>query len=119
ADVRSAGALLQRAGFALPVVDSEKVVVRYADMFTLVRDLRSMGASNGLIARSRKTAGRHLFFRAAEIYHTKFSAPDGKIPATFEFIWLSGWAPDASQQKPARRGSAIVSLAKALGGSED
>jgi SAM-dependent methyltransferase len=114
ADVRAAGSLLQRAGFALPVVDSETITVRYSDMFALMRDLRSMGATNGLIARSRRPATRALFMRAAEIYADKFGEVDGKIPATFSFIWMSGWAPDASQQKPAKRGSATVSLADAL-----
>jgi SAM-dependent methyltransferase len=114
ADVRAAGSLLQRAGFALPVVDGETITVRYDDMFALMRDLRSMGAANGLVARSRKTTNRAVFLRAAGIYSERYADGDGRIPASFTFIWMSGWAPDASQQKPAKRGSATVSLADAL-----
>jgi SAM-dependent methyltransferase len=114
ADVRSVGALLQRAGFALPVVDSETITVRYADIFALIRDLRSMGAGNGLMNRSRKPLKRSVLFRAAKIYQEKYAQSDGKIPATFTFIWMSGWAPSASQPKPAKRGSATVSLNEAL-----
>lgn len=115
ADVRDAGALLQRARFALPVADHETVTVRYDSMFALMQDLRAMGATNSLIMRSRKPTAKALFLRAAEIYAERFSDPDGRVRATFSTIWLSGWAPHASQQKPARRGSATVSLAKVLG----
>lgn len=115
ADVREAGALLQRAGFALPVTDVETVTVRYATMFDLIRDLRAMGATNVLSGRSRKPTSREFFARAAAIYADRFSDPDGRVRATFSFIWMSGWAPDASQQKPLRPGSAQVSLAEALG----
>ncbi|MEI5682467.1 MULTISPECIES: methyltransferase domain-containing protein [unclassified Mesorhizobium] len=118
-DVRDAGALLQRSGFALPVTDVETVTVRYDHMFALIADLRAMGAANALIARSRRPATRELFRRAAEIYAERFSDPDGRIRATFSFIWLSGWAPDASQQKPLKPGSAQVSLAKILGEQKD
>lgn len=114
ADVRDAGALLQRAGFALPVTDVETVTVRYADMFALMADLRAMGATNVLSARSRKPATREFFARAAALYAERHSDPDGRIRATFSFIWLSGWAPDASQQKPLRPGSAEVSLTRVL-----
>lgn len=114
-DVRDAGALLQRAGFALPVADVESVTVRYDTMFDLIADLRAMGATNVLTGRSRKTTTRAFFARAAQIYAERFSDPDGRIRATFSFIWLSGWAPDASQQKPLRPGSAEVSLTKVLG----
>lgn len=114
ADVRDAGALMQRAGFALPVADVETVTVRYADMFGLMRDLRAMGAANALVARSRRPAPRQLFSRAAEICGERFADPDGRIRATFSIVWLSGWAPDSSQQKPARRGSGQVSLASVL-----
>lgn len=117
-DVRDAGALLQRAGFALPVADLETVTVRYDSMFGLMRDLRAMGATNALAGRSRKPATRALFMRAAEIYADRFSDPDGRVRATFSTIWLSGWAPHASQQKPLKPGSATVSLAKILGGEE-
>lgn len=114
ADVRDMGGLLQRAGFALPVTDSESVTVRYDSMFALIRDLRAMGATNSLLARSRKPASKALFLRAAEIYAERFSDPDGRVRATFSTIWLSGWAPHASQQKPLEPGSAKVSLAKIL-----
>lgn len=115
ADVRDAGALLQRAGFALPVADNETVTVRYDTMFALMRDLRAMGATNALAARSRRPASRALFMRAAEIYAERFSDPDGRVRATFSTIWLSGWAPHASQQKPLKPGSATVSLGTVLG----
>lgn len=113
-DVREVGALLQRAGFALPVADVETVTVRYATMFDLMADLRAMGATNPLSGRSRRPATRELFARAAAIYAERFSDPDGRIRATFSFIWMSGWTPDASQQKPLKPGSAEVSLAKVL-----
>lgn len=118
ADVREAGALLQRAGFALPVTDVETVTVRYATMFDLMADLRAMGATNVLSGRSRRPTTRKFFSRAAAIYVERFSDPDGRIRATFSFIWMSGWTPDASQQKPLKPGSAEVSLAKVLGGSK-
>ena len=114
ADVRDVGALLQRAGFALPVTDIETVTVRYDTMFALMRDLRAMGATNSLLARSRRPATRALFLRAAEIYATRFSDPDGRVRATFATIWMSGWAPHESQRKPLRPGSATVPLAQAL-----
>jgi SAM-dependent methyltransferase len=114
ADVRTAGSLLQRAGFALPVVDEEKVTVRYADMFALMRDLRNMGAMSSLAARRKAFTSRAVMVRAAEVYGDRFGETDGRIPATFNFIFMSGWAPDQSQQKPLRRGSATVSLAEAL-----
>lgn len=113
-DVRDAGALLQRAGFALPVADVEPLTVRYASMFELMRDLRAMGASNALAARSRRPASRRLFVRAAEIYAERFSDPDGRVRATFATVWMSGWAPHASQQKPLKPGSAEISLTKVL-----
>lgn len=113
-DVRDAGALLQRSGLALPVADIDTVTVRYDHMFALIRDLRAMGATNALIARSRRPATRALFARAAEIYAERFSDPDGRVRATFSFVWLSGWAPHASQQQPLKPGSAQVSLAKIL-----
>src|SRR5690606_21959196 len=115
ADVRAAGALLQRAGFALPVADHETVTVRYDSIFALMRDLRAMGATSSLSARSRRPATKGLLMRAGEIYAERYSDPDGRIRATFSTIWLSGWAPHASQQKPLKPGSAKVSLAKILG----
>ncbi len=114
-DVRDAGALLQRAGFALPVADVETVTVRYQSMFGLLRDLRAMGTTSVLLDRPRKPATRRLFARAAEIYAERFSDPDGRVRATFALVWLSGWAPHASQQKPLKPGSAQVSLTKVLG----
>jgi SAM-dependent methyltransferase len=118
ADVREVGALLQRAGFALPVTDVETVTVRYATMFDLMADLRAIGAANPLFGRSRQPATRRFFARAAQIYAERFSDPDGRIRATFSFIWMSGWAPDASQQKPLKPGSAEVPLTKILGASD-
>lgn len=114
ADVRDVGGLLQRAGFALPVADLETVTVRYATMFDLMRDLRSMGATSTLAARSRRPATRALFMRAAQIYAERFSDPDGRIRATFNIVWMSGWAPHESQQKPLAPGSAKMSLKEAL-----
>jgi SAM-dependent methyltransferase len=114
ADVRDVGALLQRAGFALPVADRDRLVVRYASAFDLFRELREMGAANALPSRERHASGRRLFLRAAEIYAERFSDADGRVRATFEIVSLSGWAPHESQQQPARRGSGTVSLADVL-----
>lgn len=113
-DVRDAGALLQRAGFALPVADIEPIVVRYSSMFGLLADLRAMGATSGLAARSRRPLGRHFFLRASEIYAERFTDPDGRIRATFSILWMSGWAPHGSQQKPLKPGSGKISLAEIL-----
>lgn len=118
-DVRDAGGLLQRAGFALPVSDLDTMTVRYDSLFSLMRDLRAMGVTNPLAARSRQPATRRLFLRAAEIYAERFSDPDGRVRATFSFVWFSGWAPHASQQKPLKPGSATMSLRQALEGSGD
>jgi len=115
ADVRDLGQLLQRAGFALPVADRDSLTVRYDSAFGLFADLRAMGASNPLVDRARNPAGRRLFARAAQAYEERFSDPDGRVRATFELIYLAGWAPDASQQQPARRGSAQVNLADFFG----
>jgi SAM-dependent methyltransferase len=112
--VRDLGALLQRAGFALPVTDSDRFTVRYGSMFDLLADLRAMGASNVLHDRSRRPPSRRLFLRAAEIYAERHADPDGRLRATFEIVSASGWAPHESQQKPAARGSATISLAEAL-----
>ncbi|MBB2972658.1 SAM-dependent methyltransferase [Mesorhizobium sp. RMAD-H1] len=114
ADVRDAGSLLQRAGFTLPVTDVESLTVRYDNMFALIADLRAMGMQNSLLGRSRRPVSRRFFLRAAEIYAERFSDPDGRIRATFSIIWMSGWAPHASQQKPLKPGSAKASLAAAL-----
>lgn len=115
ADLRDMGSLLQRAGFALPVVDSELVTVRYRDMFGLLRDLRAMGWANALTDRRKATLRRDTLLRAAEIYAERFADPDGRLRATFELVWVSGWAPHESQQKPLRPGSAKARLADALG----
>ena len=118
ADVRELGALLQRAGFALPVADSETVRVRYPDPFALMRDLRAMGFTNALRDRRRTPLRRATLMRAATVYAERFADPDGRLPATFELVWLSGWAPHESQQKPLRPGSAQMRLADALGVKE-
>lgn len=115
ADVRDMGALLQRAGFALPVVDSETVTVTYSDPLSLMREIRAMGASNMLMARRKTPVTRSLLLRAAEIYIERYAQSDGRIPATFEILTLTAWAPDASQPKPLRPGSAATRLAEALG----
>lgn len=113
-DVRDAGALLQRAGFAMPVSDIESVTVRYDNAFDLMRDLRQMGMQNALFDRSRRPVSKRFFMRVAEIYASRFADSDGRIRATFNFVWLSGWAPHPDQQKPSKRGSAKVSLADVL-----
>jgi SAM-dependent methyltransferase len=118
ADIRELGALLQRVGFALPVIDSERLVVRYDSALGLMHDLRRMGATNILHERRRQLLKRAMLARLTEIYGERFSDPDGRIRATFEIIWLSGWAPHESQQKPLRPGSAVQRLADALGTME-
>jgi SAM-dependent methyltransferase len=118
ADVRDMGGLLQRAGFALPVADIEPLNVRYDHLFALMADLRAMGATNSLIERARKPLRRKVLLRAAEVYAERFSDPDGRIRATFELLFVSGWAPHESQQKPLAPGSAKMSLAEALGTNE-
>jgi SAM-dependent methyltransferase len=118
ADLRDIGALVQRAGFALPVVDIEALTVRYPDAFALMRELRAMGFGNALADRRKEPLRRATLMRAAAIYAERFSDPDGRVRATFELIWLSGWAPHASQQKPLRPGSAQARLADALGTTE-
>jgi SAM-dependent methyltransferase len=115
AELRAVGGLLQRAGFALPVIDQDRVIVRYADATALMRDLRAMGASNALAERSRRPLRRSILMRAAEIYGERFADADGRIRATFDLISVSGWAPHDSQQKALRPGSAKARLADALG----
>ena len=114
ADLRDVGALLQRAGFALPVTDVDRVVVRYDSAFALMQDLRRMGATNILVERRRTPTRRATLLRMAQIYGERFADPDGRIRATFDVIWLSGWAPHESQQKPLQPGSAKASLAEAV-----
>lgn len=115
ADLRDMGALLQRAGFALPVTDVDTLTVRYAHPLALMRDLRSAGATNVLVERRRSPLRRRTLMRALEIYAERFSDPDGRIRATVDIVWLSGWSPHESQQKPLRPGSAKTRLADALG----
>ena len=114
ADLRDAGALLQRAGFALPVTDVDRVVARYDGAFALMADLRRMGATNVLVERRRTPTRRATLSRMADIYRERFADADGRIRATFDVIWLSGWAPHASQQQPLKPGSAKASLAEAV-----
>lgn len=113
-DVRDMGALLQRAGFALPVVDVETYTARYDSLFPLMRDIRAMGMANPLSGRSRRPVPRALFVRAAELYAERYSDPDGRIRASFSIIYASGWAPHESQQQPLKPGSAKMRLADAL-----
>ena len=114
ADLRDLGALLQRAGFALPVTDVDRVTVRYASPLALMHDLRRMGAGNALVERRRMPLRRSTLRRMLEIYAERFADPDGRIRATFEIVWMSGWAPHESQQKPLAPGSAKTRLADAL-----
>jgi SAM-dependent methyltransferase len=118
ADVRELGALLQRAGFALPVVDSDRLTVRYPTVFALMRDLRRMGATNIISERRRAPLRRATLQRMTEIYAQRFADSDGRLRATFEIVWLLGWAPHESQQKPLKPGSAVQRLADALGAKE-
>ena len=115
ADLRDAAGLLQRAGFALPVADADTVTVTYGDFFALLRDLRGMGEANVLIDRLRRPTRRTVFARAAAIYQERFADAQGRLPATFQVLFLTGWAPDPSQQQPARRGSGKTSLKDVLG----
>jgi hypothetical protein len=114
ADLRDVGGLLQRAGFALPVTDLDRIVVRYDSAFALMQDLRRMGATNILFERRRMPTRRSTLLRMAQIYGERFADPDGRIRATFDVIWLSGWAPHESQQKPLKPGSAKASLEEAV-----
>jgi len=114
ADLRDVGSLLQRAGFALPVTDVDRIVVRYDSAFALMQDLRRMGATNILVERRRTPTRRATMLRMAQIYGERFADADGRIRATFDVIWLSGWAPHESQQKPLQPGSAKASLADAV-----
>ncbi len=118
ADLRAVGALLQRAGFALPVIDADRRIVRYDSALALMRDLRAVGATNALRERSRTPISRSLLAGTAAVYAERFSDPDGRVRATFDVISLSGWAPHESQQKPLRPGSATTRLADALGTTE-
>jgi SAM-dependent methyltransferase len=114
ADLRDIGALLQRAGLALPVTDVDRVVVRYPNAFALMADLRRMGATNILTERRRTPTRRATMLRMAQIYRERFADADGRVRATFDIIWMSAWAPHESQQTPLRPGSARASLEAAV-----
>lgn len=118
ADLRDAGGLLQRAGFALPVVDADTITVTYDSALHLMNDLRGMGETNLVLERRRTPLTRKLLGRVAEIYADRFAGPDGRIPARFQILYLTGWAPAETQPKPLRPGSAGARLATALGGRE-
>lgn len=113
-EIRDLGALLQRAGFALPVADSLLLHVEYKDAQSVMHDLRSMGENNALEQRNRRIPPRSLFEKAADLYKSAYPGADGRIKATYELVFLTGWAPDASQQQPLRPGSAKQRLADAL-----
>lgn len=117
-DLQDMGQLLQRAGFALPVVDLDHVTVSYPDAFALMRDLRGMGETNALRQRRKRFTRRATLMAAAETYRERFADADGRLPATFQIIWLTAWAPDKSQQQPLRPGSAKSRLAEALDSQE-
>jgi SAM-dependent methyltransferase len=116
-DVRDMGGLLQRAGFALPVADVDSFALRYDSVLGLMADLRAMGATNALARRASSPLRRDILARAAQIYADRFSDPDGRVRASFEIIWISGWAPHESQQKPAKPGSATARLEEAIKGA--
>lgn len=118
ADKPQMAELLQRAGFSLPVVDSEILTVTYDTIFALMHDLRAMGETNSIAARLKSMSGKQLFIRAGELYAQNHADADGRIRATFEIVFLLGWAPHASQQQPLRPGSAQTRLADALGATE-
>lgn len=118
AEIRDIGGLMQRAGFAMPVADADRLDVAYQSPFHLMRDLRAMGEANMLTARRRNFTRRATMMRAAEIYAEHFARPDGRVTATFEIIHLAGWAPAENQPKALRPGSAKMRLADALGAKE-
>ena len=118
ADAADGAALLQRAGFALPVIDTDRVTVRYAHPLRLLADLRAMGETSALLERPRTPLTRAVLTRACELYQERHAGPDGRVPATFEILTLTGWAPHPDQQQPLRPGSAKARLADALGAVE-
>ncbi len=118
AGLREAGGLLQRAGFALPMADTDRIAVSYPDALALMRELRAMGESNILLARRRGFTRPATLARAAAIYAEKFADPDGRVPASFEIVTLTGWAPHPCQPQPLKPGSATTRLADALGAEE-
>ena len=113
-DVQTLGALLQRAGFALPVIDSDRITVTYESAEALMHDLRAMGEANAATGRARHFARRGTFHAASTCYRELFGGADGRIPATFQVLYLTGWRPHESQQQPARRGSGTVGLGEVL-----
>ena len=115
ADIRDIGGLMQRAGLAMPVADSDLITVDYPNIFRLMADLRGMGETNALVDRNKSFSRRDLFFRAGDIYQERYGTKAGTIPACFEIVTITGWAPDATQPKPLRPGSATNRLAEALG----
>lgn len=114
-DVRDAGGLMQRAGFALPVVSQERISVTYSDAFALMKELKGMGENNALNKRFKGLSSQQLMIKVAEHYHQNFANEQGRITATFDIIYLQGWAPHESQQKPLKPGSAKMALKDALG----
>ena len=114
-EVRDAGALLQRAGFALPVTDIDTITLKYTDAFSLMKELRGMGETNSLLSRKKSLTGQKILLRAAELYQQYFEDEDGYIPATFQIIYMTGWSPHESQQQPSKRGSGVVRLTETLG----
>mgnify|MGYP001806042449 CR=1 FL=1 len=114
ADLQDAGRLLQRAGFALPVADADTLTVTFRDLFHLMQELRAMGESTALVQRSRRPLPRTVFLEAARLYQRHFAEPDGRLPATFEILYLTGWAPHPDQPKPLAPGSATMTLAQGL-----
>ncbi len=117
-DTRDAGNLLQRAGFALPVADTDTITVEYADAFALMHDLRGMGETNAMHGRRKAFSRKEIFLAAAEMYRDLFSTGGGRVQATFQIVYFTGWAPHESQQKPLRPGSARMRLAEALDTTE-
>ena len=114
AEIRDIGGLMQRAGFALPVVDSDVLTVTYSDAFKLMRDLRGMGETNAVLARRKVPATRTLLFEAARRYAEQYAEPDGRIHATFQVLYLAGWSPHESQQQPLKPGCGQIPLGEAL-----
>jgi len=117
-EIRDAGALMQRAGFALPVIDTDTITVTYENALKLLADLRGMGETSAAVVRPREFTRKDLFLRMAQLYQERHAGPDGRINATFEVIWLHGWAPHETQQQPLRPGSAEARLADALDTAE-
>ncbi len=118
ADALDLSQLLQRAGFALPVSDRDQLTLRYDSMFALLNDLKASGETHSPFTQGRRPLSRRILMRAAQLYAEQFSDPDGRIRASIDIMWVTGWAPHPDQPKPARRGSGTVSLAEAVGSVE-